>query len=121
MEENKGSEHMGDKCAGGSCGSCCGHGMGSCCGGHMHGHMMCHKIKKCVAMLIIIAIAFLLGTFIGGKFKGERYDSRGFMMGRYSNDVQVNPANPTGASTTGSVDVKVAPKGSDTSTKPVLQ
>jgi len=109
MEENKKCENK-----------CC----GSCCMGH-HGMMMkCHMAKKIICIIIVI-IAFCLGTQVG-EFKSEaRYShfNRGEMMNWGYRTAQplsdtgtiILPGTPATPST-----VAPAPKAQGTA-KPALQ
>ena len=105
MEENKVCNHGNcEKCKGAN-GKCC--GGHKCCGG-------CHHAFKILGALVLLALAFCLGIFVGGGrgFFNERFGGPRFMMNRIQNSDE----------NTGSVTVKVLPKvNTDTTTPPVQQ
>jgi len=79
----------------------CDHGMGNCC----HNWKKCYMMRK-IMMIIIIIIAFCLGTRWGemkGEVRGGNRFERGGMMnwgyGNFNNDQTKIPNNASGSVT----------------------
>ena len=112
MEENKGCSH-------GDCEKCKDQKM--CCGGHVcEGHKCCgrcHHAMKIIGALVLLALAFCLGTFVGShslRGYGERGNFKPMINYGYGPKTNFNGDS-------GSVTVKVLPTAGVGTTTPQVK